>query len=115
MRTIEGSGTLNRYAVLRSPMLSKTGPNCALEFYYYMNETQYSWLSVFGIANSIQSRLFSTSSRTNGQWKRHLLWLGSRPSGKRGYFLELFQSNVYPRNIGAVNIMFNFSLLRLGS
>eukprot|EP00795_Rhopilema_esculentum_P012712 gene12712-3431_t len=81
MRTIEGSGTLNRYAVLRSPMLSKTGPNCALEFYYYMNETQYSWLSVYGIANSIQSRLFSTTSRTNGQWKRHLLWLGSRPSG----------------------------------
>jgi len=80
MRTYTGSGSTLTGARVNSPALSQTGPGCALEFYYYINNTGRS-LAVYGRYGTQSSRLFYTIWTTSGKWKRQVAWLGTRPTG----------------------------------
>ena len=87
MRTYTGSGSTLTGARVNSPALSQTGPGCALEFYYYINNTGRN-LAVYGRYGTQSSRLFYTIWTTSGKWKRQVAWLGTRPAGTNACLLS---------------------------
>eukprot|EP00794_Sanderia_malayensis_P017044 gene17044-18759_t len=80
MRTASGSGSSRTQGLLRSPALSQTGPSCALQFYYYKNESSYSAFGVMARQGGFSSRLFRQTSR-KGRWTKQVMGIGTRPAG----------------------------------
>lgn len=80
LRTADGSGSTGMAAWANSPALAQTGPGCALELYYYLNDTGRSF-AFYAKQGGMTSRLFYTNSRTSGTWKRQVAWVGARPAG----------------------------------
>lgn len=81
MRTTTGAGSTRSSALLTSQPLSATSGKCALQFYYYMNETSYTSLSVRAKQGALTSRLFLVSGRTNNKWVKQVMGIGTKPAG----------------------------------
>ena len=85
--SVDGSGSSSSPAVFNSPLLSGTGAQCRLEFYYYSSNTVYSYLRISHqqdvnkkpIKTVIWYKSLPTSINKN--WMKGWIGLGNRPPG----------------------------------
>ncbi|MBN3307352.1 MALR1 protein, partial [Amia calva] len=72
------NGQFGQSTDLLTPVISQTGPECTLVFWYHMNGVTVGTLQVFSMFGNVTHELWSQSGSQGDRWKRGEVFLGIR-------------------------------------
>lgn len=72
------SGNFTSHTELYTPVISQTGPQCALSLYYFMKGPSVGSIEVYTLFNNQTDHIWSVEGRHFGKWNHGMVFIGPR-------------------------------------